>query len=216
MVSSPVTGHTIFLATGRPRHEHDDVDKSADGAPAGRSTEPRGGSLDGECVCVYNPNPSEGVCAVSVNIVFCISPASAVESLPVIPYYIEALYLSSSLYESLIQDPSVCPHCGTASGTQSQGPEEASHLPSHGLPPSSSTAPRFPEASSSFRQELQTTGASPQRSTRGKGCVKIVPPVSKRLACGDVGVGAMASVDSIVAAVAEALKERERSGEEGS
>ena len=37
-------------------------------------------------------------------------------------------------------------------------------------------------------------------------CVTVIPPVSKRLACGDVGVGAMASVDDIVAAVAEALK----------
>lgn len=31
--------------------------------------------------------------------------------------------------------------------------------------------------------------------------LRIVPPISKRLACGDVGVGAMAAVDDIVAAV---------------
>jgi phosphopantothenoylcysteine decarboxylase len=33
--------------------------------------------------------------------------------------------------------------------------------------------------------------------------LRIVPPVSKRLACGDVGVGAMAAVPEIVAAVAQ-------------
>jgi len=33
-----------------------------------------------------------------------------------------------------------------------------------------------------------------------------VPPVAKRLACGDVGVGAMAAVSSIVDAVAERVK----------
>lgn len=31
----------------------------------------------------------------------------------------------------------------------------------------------------------------------------VLPPISKRLACGDVGTGAMANVDDIVAAVAE-------------
>jgi phosphopantothenoylcysteine decarboxylase len=31
--------------------------------------------------------------------------------------------------------------------------------------------------------------------------LRVVPPISKRLACGDVGVGAMAAVDMIVAAV---------------
>jgi len=36
--------------------------------------------------------------------------------------------------------------------------------------------------------------------------LRIVPPVSKRLACGDVGVGAMASVPEIVSAVAEMAK----------
>jgi phosphopantothenoylcysteine decarboxylase len=36
--------------------------------------------------------------------------------------------------------------------------------------------------------------------------LRIVPPVSKRLACGDVGVGAMASVQEIVSAVAEIAK----------
>lgn len=35
--------------------------------------------------------------------------------------------------------------------------------------------------------------------------VRVVPPVSKKLACGDVGTGAMASPDAIVAAVLEAL-----------
>ena len=36
--------------------------------------------------------------------------------------------------------------------------------------------------------------------------LRIVPPVSKRLACGDVGVGAMAAVSEIVHAVAEMAK----------
>jgi phosphopantothenoylcysteine decarboxylase len=38
--------------------------------------------------------------------------------------------------------------------------------------------------------------------------VRVVPPVSKALACGDVGAGAMASVADIVAAVRAALAER--------
>lgn len=33
----------------------------------------------------------------------------------------------------------------------------------------------------------------------------IVPPVAKKLACGDIGVGAMASVETVVAAVRERL-----------
>jgi phosphopantothenoylcysteine decarboxylase len=36
--------------------------------------------------------------------------------------------------------------------------------------------------------------------------VVVIPPISKRLACGDVGVGAMAAVESIVAAVKEAAQ----------
>jgi phosphopantothenoylcysteine decarboxylase len=36
--------------------------------------------------------------------------------------------------------------------------------------------------------------------------LRIVPPVSKRLACGDVGVGAMAGLEDIVAAVGRAEK----------
>jgi phosphopantothenoylcysteine decarboxylase len=36
----------------------------------------------------------------------------------------------------------------------------------------------------------------------------IVPPISKRLACGDVGVGALASVEEIVAAINSAVKDR--------
>lgn len=36
---------------------------------------------------------------------------------------------------------------------------------------------------------------------RTAGKLRVVPPVSKRLACGDVGVGAMAEVDEIVATV---------------
>ncbi|MBY0522491.1 MAG: phosphopantothenoylcysteine decarboxylase [Gemmataceae bacterium] len=35
--------------------------------------------------------------------------------------------------------------------------------------------------------------------------LRVVPPISKRLACGDIGVGAMASLDEIVAAVRCAL-----------
>jgi len=37
--------------------------------------------------------------------------------------------------------------------------------------------------------------------------LKIVPPVSKRLACGDVGVGAMAAIEEIVAAVGQVIQE---------
>jgi len=46
---------------------------------------------------------------------------------------------------------------------------------------------------------------APQLDTLRQLGVVIVPPISKRLACGDVGVGAMASVDDIVKAVAAAL-----------
>ena len=42
-----------------------------------------------------------------------------------------------------------------------------------------------------------------QINARAKG-LRIVPPISKELACGDVGVGAMAEVPDIVAAVATA------------
>src|SRR5262249_18710109 len=35
--------------------------------------------------------------------------------------------------------------------------------------------------------------------------LRIIPPVSKRLACGDIGVGAMAEVKEIVQAVAKAV-----------
>jgi phosphopantothenoylcysteine decarboxylase len=37
---------------------------------------------------------------------------------------------------------------------------------------------------------------------------RVVPPASKRLACDDIGVGAMAPVDEIVAAVTDALSRR--------
>jgi phosphopantothenoylcysteine decarboxylase len=40
--------------------------------------------------------------------------------------------------------------------------------------------------------------------------LQIVPPVSKELACGDIGVGAMASLDQIVAAVDDALSSASR------
>jgi phosphopantothenoylcysteine decarboxylase len=36
--------------------------------------------------------------------------------------------------------------------------------------------------------------------------LRIVPPQSKRLACDDVGIGAMASLDDIAAAVSEMLR----------
>ena len=42
-------------------------------------------------------------------------------------------------------------------------------------------------------------------------CLRVVPPVSKRLACGDVGVGAMAELSEIVAAVETMLRHGERS-----
>jgi phosphopantothenoylcysteine decarboxylase len=38
--------------------------------------------------------------------------------------------------------------------------------------------------------------------------LRIVPPQSKRLACGDVGVGGLAELDSIVAAVRLMLERR--------
>jgi phosphopantothenoylcysteine decarboxylase len=46
-------------------------------------------------------------------------------------------------------------------------------------------------------------------------CLRVVPPVSKRLACGDVGVGAMAEVSEIVAAVETMLRHGERSATPG-
>src|SRR6266478_2699298 len=51
-----------------------------------------------------------------------------------------------------------------------------------------------------------------------KSCPKlhIVPPVSKRLACGDVGVGAMAAVTEILKAVAEQIEGPVESGRNGS
>ena len=35
--------------------------------------------------------------------------------------------------------------------------------------------------------------------------LRVVPPQSKRLACGDVGVGAMAEVDAIITIVAQVV-----------
>lgn len=42
----------------------------------------------------------------------------------------------------------------------------------------------------------------------------VVPPVGKRLACGDVGVGAMAAPEDIAAAVAAALRSAAAAGAE--
>ena len=52
-------------------------------------------------------------------------------------------------------------------------------------------------------QQLQTIQSFAPPSS---GNVKIVPPQSKLLACGEVGVGAMASVDTILQAVQSALR----------
>ena len=41
----------------------------------------------------------------------------------------------------------------------------------------------------------------------------VVPPVSKRLACGDVGTGAMAAPEDVAAAVEAALSARRLAGE---
>jgi phosphopantothenoylcysteine synthetase/decarboxylase len=38
--------------------------------------------------------------------------------------------------------------------------------------------------------------------------VTVIPPVGKRLACGDVGLGAMAAPEAIAAACVEALRRR--------
>jgi len=46
-----------------------------------------------------------------------------------------------------------------------------------------------------------------QINDRAKG-LRIVGPIGKRLACGDVGVGAMAEVPEVIAAVAESLVEK--------
>lgn len=43
---------------------------------------------------------------------------------------------------------------------------------------------------------------------RTAGKLRVVPPISKQLACGDVGVGAMAEVAEIVAAVQKSFSER--------
>jgi phosphopantothenoylcysteine decarboxylase len=52
-------------------------------------------------------------------------------------------------------------------------------------------------------QQLQTIQSFAPASS---GNVKIVPPQSKLLACGEVGVGAMASVDTILQAVQSVLQ----------
>ena len=49
------------------------------------------------------------------------------------------------------------------------------------------------------------------QAINGLGRIQIVAPQSKRLACGDVGVGGLAELDEIVAAVGEALRQVEPS-----
>src|SRR5262249_54423368 len=52
--------------------------------------------------------------------------------------------------------------------------------------------------------ELDADGVAAWMSAQ-RGKLRIVPPISKRLACGDVGVGAMAGLEEIVAAVGRML-----------
>lgn len=49
------------------------------------------------------------------------------------------------------------------------------------------------------------------QNINGLGRIHVVAPQSKRLACGDVGVGGLAELDEIVAAVGEALRQVEPS-----
>ena len=66
-----------------------------------------------------------------------------------------------------------------------------------------------------FMWHQRITGQHLQ-TLRGRG-VLVVPPVSKRLACGDTGVGAMAAVEDVVQAAVEQLekfKEAARAAEE--
>ena len=55
----------------------------------------------------------------------------------------------------------------------------------------------------------QRVTAQHLQTLRDRG-VRVVPPVSKLLACGDTGVGAMASVADIVQAAADRLDEYRR------
>ena len=50
--------------------------------------------------------------------------------------------------------------------------------------------------------------AAATTSSTTASAVTVIPPVSKRLACGDVGIGAMASVEDVAGAVAAALERR--------
>lgn len=68
-------------------------------------------------------------------------------------------------------------------------------------------------------QHLQTIQNFVQNETRTpneKSVIRILEPTSKILACGEVGIGAMASVDSIMAEIADFLETGEASCENSS
>lgn len=55
-------------------------------------------------------------------------------------------------------------------------------------------------------QQIQTIQSFvPNRTCNGKSAIRVIEPTSKMLACGEIGMGALASVDSIVAEIADLL-----------
>ena len=62
--------------------------------------------------------------------------------------------------------------------------------------------------SSSVDVAAAAAAATSTSSTAAASAVTVISPVSKRLACGDVGIGAMASVEDVAGAVAAALERR--------
>ena len=128
----------------------------------------------------------------------------------------------------------VCQHCGSkvivgrltsAVRGSGQGPHERDASTSSGCADASAEAPpddkaahgsnvsrseysSAPRQTPPSRTEDSTALASPALlpALTRRDAVTVVPPVSKRLACGDFGIGAMASVEDVVAAVRTALE----------
>ena len=99
--------------------------------------------------------------------------------------------------------PGTCPHCGSAAAAAGLGLQQ-------GVPATGSSGGGFTtsearvDGSFDARSSASSIPGAVSRSVRD--AVTVVPPDSKRLACGDVGVGAMASVDDVVEAVRVALE----------
>ena len=89
-----------------------------------------------------------------------------------------------------------------------QGPHERGASTSSGSADASSEAHEAAHGSNVSHQTLPLrtdsvalSSPAPHPALTRRDAVTVVPPVSKRLACGDVGIGAMASVEDVVAAV---------------